>query len=173
MPKRIALDVDTGTDDALAILYAVGHPDLELCGISCVAGNASLDQVVIKSCKVLDATGAGDIPVAPGASQPLVERARRKDSPHGSDGLAGIRLPETTRRPSPLHAVELMNQLIMDSSQPISLVTLAPKTNVALLLNEHPNVAARIEQIIFMGGAVNRRIAEFNLWQDPEAAAYL
>jgi pyrimidine-specific ribonucleoside hydrolase len=82
-------------------------------------------------------------------------------------------LPETLRRPSPLPAVELLHQLIMDSSQPVSLVTLAPKTNVALLLKEHPDAASRIEQIIFMGGAINRPTAEFNVWQDPEAAAYL
>jgi pyrimidine-specific ribonucleoside hydrolase len=173
MARPIVIDVDTGTDDALAILYALRHPELTLLGLTCVAGNVSADQAVINTCKVLDAAGAGEIPVARGAALPLVERSRRKDSSHGSDGLAGIRLPETPRRPSPLHAVELLHQLIMDSSQPVSLVTLAPKTNVALLLKEHPDVAAVVEQLIFMGGAINRRTAEFNAWQDPEAAAYL
>ena len=167
------MDVDTGTDDALAIIYAVGHPDLELCGISCVAGNVPLDQVVINTCKVLDATGAGDIPVAAGATEPLIERSRRKSSSHGPDGLAGVQLPETQRRPSPLNAIQLMRQLIMKSPEPVSLVTLAPKTNVALLFKEYPDVAAQVEQLIFMGGSLSRRIAEFNVWQDPEAAAYL
>jgi inosine-uridine nucleoside N-ribohydrolase len=170
MPKSVVMDVDTGTDDALAILYAVRHPDLDLRAISCVAGNVALDQVVINTCKVLDAAGAGDIPVAAGAADHLVERSRRKSSSHGPDGLAGIQLPETPRWPSPLHAVDLLQKLIMDSPEPVSLVTLAPKTNVALLLQAHPTVAARIAQIIFMGGSVNRRTAEFNVWQDPEAA---
>jgi inosine-uridine nucleoside N-ribohydrolase len=125
MPKRIVLDVDTGTDDALAILYAVRHPDL---GISCVLGNAEVDQVVINTCKVLDAADAADIPVAVGAAQPLIERSRRQGGSHGRDGLAGIPLPETSRRPAPLPAVELMHQVIMSSPQPVSLVTLAPKT---------------------------------------------
>jgi pyrimidine-specific ribonucleoside hydrolase len=174
MPKRLVMDVDTGTDDALAILYAVGHPDLEVLGISCVAGNVAVDQVVINSCKVLDAAGAGDVPVAAGAVQPLLERARRKEGSHGPDGLGGIQLPETSRRRSPLHAVELLHQLIMGSPEPVSLVTLAPKTNVAMLVTKYPEVAARVEQMIFMGGSASggntTTVVEFNVWQDPEAA---
>ena len=77
--KPIVMDVDTGTDDALAIIYAIGHPDLELRGISCVAGNVPLDQVMINTCKVLGAIGAGDIPIAAGAVEPLVEPLRRID----------------------------------------------------------------------------------------------
>jgi pyrimidine-specific ribonucleoside hydrolase len=174
MPKRLVMDVDTGTDDALAILYAVGHPDLELLGISCVTGNVAVDQVVINSCKVLDAVGAGDVPVAAGAVQPLLERARRKGGSHGPDGLGGIQLPETSRQRSPLHAVELLHQLIMGSPEPVSLVTLGPKTNVAMLITRYPDVAVRIEQMIFMGGSASggntTTVAEFNVWQDPEAA---
>jgi len=174
MPTRIVIDVDTGTDDALAILYASRHPDLEVLGISCVAGNTPLNQVVINTCKVLDAAGAGDIPVAAGAAQPLIERARRRAGSHGDDGLARIQLPESTRRRSSEHAVGLLRQLIMTSPEPVSLVTLAPKTNVALLLTTYPEVAERLEQIVFMGGSASGRkvtaVAEFNVWQDPEAA---
>jgi pyrimidine-specific ribonucleoside hydrolase len=174
MPRRIVMDVDTGTDDALAILYALGHPDLDVLGISCVAGNVAVDQVMINTCKVLDAASAGDIPVAAGALQPLIERARRDGGAHGPDGLAGIQLPDAARHPSPLHAVELMRQLIMASPEPVSLVTLGPKTNVAVLIVMYPGVAARLEQIIFMGGSVSggsvTAVAEFNVWQDPEAA---
>ena len=168
------MDVDTGTDDALAILYAVRHPDLEVLGISCVGGNVSVDQIVINTCKVLDAAGAADIPVAAGAVQPLIERARRARRSHGLDGLGGIQLPETSRQRSPVHAVELLRQLIMDSTEPVSLVTLGPKTNVALLLRRYPDVARRLEKIIFMGGSVGDEslsaVAEFNVRQDPEAA---
>jgi pyrimidine-specific ribonucleoside hydrolase len=174
VPRRILMDVDTGTDDALAILYALRHPELELLGISCVAGNVPIDQVVINTCKVLGAAGAGSIPVAAGARQPLLERARQAGKPHGVDGLGGIRLPETFRQRSPLHAVELLHQLIMESGERATLVTLAPKTNVALLLTMYPEVASRLDQIIFMGGAADggnvTALAEFNVWQDPEAA---
>jgi pyrimidine-specific ribonucleoside hydrolase len=82
-------------------------------------------------------------------------------------------LQPAPRNPSPLKAVDLVYQLIVESPQPVSLVTLAPKTNVALLLQEHPDTAAVIEMIIFMGGAADRPTTEFNVWQDPEAAAYL
>ena len=145
------MDVDTGTDDALAILYALAHPDIEVLGISCVAGNITLDQVVINTYKVLDAASAGDIPVAAGAVQPLIERARREGGSHGPDGLAGIQLPGPSRHPSHMHAIELLHQLIMASTEPVSLVTLGPKTNVAMLLIMYPEVAARLGQIIFMG----------------------
>jgi pyrimidine-specific ribonucleoside hydrolase len=174
VPRRILMDVDTGTDDALAILYALRHPELEVLGISCVAGNVPIDQVVINTCKVLDAAGAGSMPVAAGALQPLLERDRRTGESHGVDGLGGIRLPETSRRRSPLHAVELLHQLIMASAERVTLVTLAPKTNVALLLSMYPEVATRLDQIIFMGGAAGggnvTALAEFNVWHDPEAA---
>ena len=168
------MDVDTGTDDALAILYAVRHPDLEVLGISCVAGNVTIDQTVINTCRVLDAAGAGDIPVAAGAERPLIERARRTGESHGVDGLGGIRLPETSRQRAPLHAVELLHRLIMECTERVILLSLAPKTNVALLLTMYPEVARRLEQIIFMGGSASggnvTAVAEFNVWQDPEAA---
>jgi pyrimidine-specific ribonucleoside hydrolase len=174
MPTRIVMDVDTGTDDALAILYALRHPDIDVLGISCVTGNVNVDQVVTNTCKVLDAAGAGEIPVAAGAVQPLIERARRAGGSHGLDGLGGIQLPETSRQRSPLPAVELLHQLIMESSSRVRLVSLGPKTNVAVLLTRYPNVATRLEEIIFMGGSLNEEgstaVAEFNVWQDPEAA---
>jgi pyrimidine-specific ribonucleoside hydrolase len=169
--KPIIIDADTGTDDALAILYAVCHPDLDVRGISCVIGNVSVDQAVINTCKVLDAASAGDIPVAAGAAQPLIERARREvGGSHGPDGLAGVQLPEPRRHPSGIHAVELLHQLIMASAEPVSLVSLAPKTNLALLLTSYPDIATRLKQIIFMGGTASQAVAEFNVWQDPEAA---
>jgi pyrimidine-specific ribonucleoside hydrolase len=174
VPRRILMDVDTGTDDALAILYAIRHPDLDVIGISCVAGNVPIDQVVINTCKVLDAAGAGHVPIAAGAMQPLIERARRTGGSHGVDGLGGIQLPETARQRSPLHAVELLHQLIMASTERVTLVTLAPKTNAAMLLSMYPEVATRLDQMIFMGGSASggnvTALAEFNVWQDPEAA---
>jgi pyrimidine-specific ribonucleoside hydrolase len=174
MPRRIVMDVDTGIDDALAILYAVRHPDLELLGISCVAGNVPLDQVVINTCKVLDAAGAADIPVAASAVQTPMKRTRWQGGSHGPDGLGGIHLRETSRNRSPLPAVELLHQLIMASTRRVTLISLGPKTNVATLLKTYPQVAARLDQIIFMGGSVSQAgetpAAEFNVSQDPEAA---
>ena len=90
MPRPILLDVDTGTDDALALLYAVGSTDLDLRGVSCVAGNAGLEQVVDNTLKVLDAAGAPDVDVAAGATKPFIERTRPEGAFHGEDGLGGV-----------------------------------------------------------------------------------
>jgi len=176
MGTKIVLDVDTGTDDALAILYAVSHPDLEVLGISCVAGNSGLHQVVINTAKVLDAAGAGDIPIAAGAAHPLLERGRPEGAAfHGEDGLGGIPLPDSLRTPAAGTAVELLRRVIVDSPDPITLVALAPQTNIAMLLTLHPEVAGNLERILFMGGSASTgnitAVAEFNVWQDPEAAS--
>jgi pyrimidine-specific ribonucleoside hydrolase len=175
MPRPILLDVDTGTDDALAVLYAVRHSDLNVLGISCVAGNSGVDRVVTNTLKILDAAGTSlDIPVARGATQPLVERARPEGAFHGEDGLGGVVLPGSGRRPSPLTAVEMLRHAITNSPEPVTLVGLAPQTNLALLLTLHPEVLAGVERVVFMGGSASignvTALAEFNIWQDPEAA---
>ena len=175
MVRPILLDVDTGTDDALAILYAVRHPDLKVLGISCVAGNSGVDQVVRNTLKVLEAAGAPeDIPVARGAAQPLVERSRPEGAFHGEDGLGGVNLPDPARTPSPLSAVEMLRQQISESAQPVTVVGLAPQTNLALLLALYPEVLSNVERVVFMGGSASigniTAVAEFNVWQDPEAA---
>ena len=175
MSIPVILDVDTGVDDALAILFAVRHPGLEVLGISCVAGNAPLAQVVDNTLRILDAAGAPDIPVAAGAVRPLLEPARAARHVHGTDGLGGIALPPTSRRPVPGGAVELMRRLILEHETPVTLVALAPQTNLALLLRTYPEVAGNLERIVFMGGSASvgnaTAVAEFNVWHDPEAAA--
>ena len=97
MSTAVILDVDTGVDDALAILFAVAHPDLDVRGITCVAGNAGLDQVVANTLRILDAAGAPDVPVAAGARRPLIEAARSASQVHGADGLGGVELPASAR----------------------------------------------------------------------------
>jgi pyrimidine-specific ribonucleoside hydrolase len=170
----VVMDVDTGIDDALAILYAVRHPDISIAGISCVAGNAGLRQVVANTHKVLDASGAPDIPVAAGAVKPLIERTRQEGHSHGEDGLGGIVLPDSQRRASDLTAVELLRRQIVGADTAVTLVCLAPQTNAAMLLTQHPEVADHLERILFMGGSASTgnitAVAEFNVWQDPEAA---
>jgi pyrimidine-specific ribonucleoside hydrolase len=172
---EIILDVDTGVDDALAILLAVRHPDLRLRAISCVAGNADVDQVVANTLKVLDAAGAPDVPVARGAVSPLVEPRRDARHVHGTDGMGDLGLPGSDRRPVDVHAVELLRREIMASAEPVTLITLAPLTNIALLLRTYPEVAGRIARVMTMGGSASvgnaSAVAEFNVWHDPEAAA--
>jgi pyrimidine-specific ribonucleoside hydrolase len=173
--RPILLDVDTGIDDALAILYALRHPDLDVLGISCVTGNSSVEQVVTNTLKVLDAADAPYIPVARGATQPLVERGHPEGAFHGEDGLGGIFLPDPVRSPSGLTAVEMLPRQITASPDPVTLVGLAPQTNLAMLLTLYPELTANLDRIVFMGGSAGpgnaTAVAEFNVWQDPEAAS--
>ncbi|MFB2585032.1 nucleoside hydrolase [Herbiconiux liukaitaii] len=174
MTHSVVLDVDTGVDDALALLFAVAHPDIELLGVTCVAGNTSLENVVANTFRMLDAAGAPQIPVAAGATRPLIEPVRHSHV-HGTDGLGDLRLPASTRRLDPRHAVDLLRDLILGSAEPVTIVALAPQTNIALLLRQHPEVAERLARIVFMGGSASggnaTAVAEFNVWHDPEAAA--
>lgn len=173
----VILDVDTGVDDALALLLAVRHSDIDLRAVTCVVGNTGVDQVVANTQYVLDAAGAAPIPVARGAARPLLAEPDSAAHVHGSDGLAGFSRP-SDRRLSPLPAVDLLRHELMAAvatGEPITLVPVGPLTNIALLLRTYPEVAAGIERIVFMGGSASSgnvtAAAEFNIWHDPEAAS--
>ncbi|MBT5774129.1 MAG: nucleoside hydrolase [Dehalococcoidia bacterium] len=173
-PTPVILDVDTGVDDALALLLAATSPHLNLIAVTCVHGNVTLDQVVPNTLNVLHHAGRTDVPVAAGLDRPLVEPPRHARGVHGDNGIGGLELPTATRTPEDTHAVEYLRRTILDAQQPITLVPLAPLTNIATLLTEHPEVKANIERIVFMGGAIGTgnasASAEFNVRQDPEAA---
>lgn len=173
--KPVLLDVDTGVDDALALLFAVRHPDLDVRAVTCVAGNTTVDQVVRNTLTILEAVGAQTVPVGRGAERPLLEPPRDASHVHGQDGLGDIGLPMSSLHPADVHAVELMRQQILDSATPVTMIALAPLTNIALLLRTHPEVVANIERLVVMGGSASignaTPVAEFNVWHDPEAAA--
>ncbi|MET3803738.1 pyrimidine-specific ribonucleoside hydrolase [Nakamurella sp. UYEF19] len=176
-PIPVIMDVDTGIDDAMSLLFAVRHPGIELRAVTCVAGNTGVDQVAANTRYVLDAAGAPDIPVARGSARPMLVPPADASHVHGADGLGGFSRP-SDRRMSPLPAVELLRRELMGAvgtGERITLVPSAPLTNIALLLRTHPEVAAGIERIIFMGGSASggnaTAAAEFNIWHDPEAAA--
>ncbi|MFD7278249.1 nucleoside hydrolase [Streptomyces sp. NPDC059862] len=176
-PIPVIIDCDTGIDDALALLFAVRHPGLDLRAITCVAGNTDVDGVVRNTLTVLEQAGAPGIPVARGAERPLIEAPRSARHVHGHDGMGGLGLPAPTRRPVDVDAVTLLRREILASPRPVTLIPTAPLTNIALLLRTHPEVTRNIERIVFMGGAVTTGnatpVAEFNVWHDPEAAAVL
>jgi len=176
----VILDVDTGVDDACALLLAALHPQVDLRAVTCVGGNASVDDVVRNTLKVLDVAGRTDVPVARGAARPLLEPASDARHVHGDDGMADLGWPPSDRHPDGRHAVELLRDLLSEaahggSAGRITLVPLAPLTNIALLLRTYPEAAAGLREIVFMGGAAHvgnaTASAEFNVWHDPEAAA--
>ncbi|WP_328360698.1 nucleoside hydrolase [Streptomyces sp. NBC_00445] len=176
-PIPVIIDCDTGVDDALALLFAVRHPGIDLRAITCVAGNTDVDGVVRNTLTVLEQAGAPEIPVARGAERPLIEAVRTARHVHGEDGMADLGLPAPSRTAVDVDAVTLLRREILASPRRVTLVPTAPLTNIALLLRTHPEVVHNIERIVFMGGAVATGnatpVAEFNVWHDPEAAAIL
>uniref|UniRef100_UPI0006EB9AC7 nucleoside hydrolase n=1 Tax=Streptomyces prasinopilosus TaxID=67344 RepID=UPI0006EB9AC7 len=121
--------------------------------------------------------GAPAVPVARGAGRPLIEAPRPASHVHGHDGMGDLGLPAPRRAPADVDAVTLLHREILASPRPVTLVPIAPLTNIALLLRTHPEVTRNIERIVFMGGAAGAGnatpVAEFNVWHDPEAAAIL
>ena len=173
MATPILLDCDPGHDDAIALLLALASPELELLGVTTVAGNQTLEKTTANAIRVLDFVGRDDIPVAAGAPGPLVRDPYVAAYVHGETGLDGPDLPSPKREPLPQHAVDFLAEQIRARDGAVTLVPTGPLTNVALLLAMHPD--ARPERIVLMGGAIAEGnvtpAAEFNIWADPEAAA--
>jgi len=175
VPRPIILDCDPGHDDALAIALALASPALQVLGITTVAGNAPLTKTTRNALRVLALLGRTDVPVAPGAERPLVREPWVPVEFHGESGLDGADLPEPAAATVPERAVELTARLIRGAAEPVTLVATGPLTNVALFLRGFPDLAGRVAAISVMGGSLGEgnttASAEFNIWQDPEAAA--
>ena len=172
MAIPIVLDCDPGHDDALALMLSVSSPEVELVGVTTVAGNQTIEKTTANALKVLELCGRSDVPVARGAADPLVRLRNVAAHVHGESGLDGPDLPEPSARPVDEHAVQFLARVIREREGKLTLVPTGPLTNVALLLALEPD--ARPERIVLMGGSVgegNRTpAAEFNIWADPEAA---
>jgi inosine-uridine nucleoside N-ribohydrolase len=168
----IVIDCDPGHDDAIAILLALASPEVELRGITTVAGNQTLEKTTRNALKMLELAGRTDIPVAAGADAPLKRTLRVAANVHGESGLDGPDLPEPTTKPVEEHAADVLDTWLEPG---VVLVPTGPLTNVALLLERHPDVTQRVERIVWMGGALAEGnvtpAAEFNAFVDPEAAA--
>jgi inosine-uridine nucleoside N-ribohydrolase len=167
MTTPILIDCDPGHDDAIALLLALASPEVELLGVTTVAGNQTLAKTTANAIRVLELVGRGDVPVAAGADRPLVREPFVAAYVHGETGLDGPELPPPSARPVEQHAVDFLAERIEPG---VVLVATGPLTNVALLLER----AARPERIVLMGGSIClgnvTPAAEFNVWADPEAA---
>jgi purine nucleosidase/pyrimidine-specific ribonucleoside hydrolase len=169
----IILDCDPGHDDAVAILLAVASPQIDLRAVTTCFGNCSIDDATRNALRILTLAGATNVPVAKGAGVPLVATLELGNYVHGKSGLDGPAMPEPGFDLSSLTAVELMHEVISQSSEPITMVVTGPMTNMAQLLRDHPGDASNIASVIFMGGSTERGnhtpSAEFNTFADPEA----
>lgn len=174
MPQKLILDVDTGTDDAVAIIIAVLHPELELLAVTTVNGNAPLAMTTENTLRVLGCLDA-DVPVYAGMPQPLA----RPDFPVPRAMLAEragsyLDLPAAKSFPQESHAVDYLINTILSSDGDVAVVATAPLTNIAMALKQRPCVAEAIQELVVMGGthAIGNitPAADFNVWADPEAA---
>lgn len=174
---RIIIDTDPGQDDAFAILLALAAPELEVLGLTTVAGNVPVTQTADNARRIVELAGRGGIPVFAGAERPLLRPPRPVPEIHGGTGIDGWDWPAARRPPEPAHAVDWLVQTLMhEPAASISLVVLGPQTNIALALRREPRIASRIARLVFMGGGFFEGgnmtpAAEYNILVDPEAAA--
>jgi purine nucleosidase len=175
VPVPVVMDVDTGIDDAVALLVASRSPELDLVAVGTVAGNVTAPVAARNSLRVLEVAGMPDVPVAVGADVPLLEPTRDAVSVHGADGLGDTDQPPPGRRPSDEHAVDQLLRLSHEHAGDLVLIPVGPLTNLAMALTRDPSLADRLQRIVLMGGSARtggNRLpwAEANIASDPEAA---
>ncbi|MBX4775199.1 MULTISPECIES: pyrimidine-specific ribonucleoside hydrolase RihA [unclassified Klebsiella] len=174
MALPVIIDCDPGHDDAIALVLALASPELDVKAVTSSAGNQTPDKTLRNALRMLTLLKRPDIPVAGGALKPLMRELIIADNVHGESGLDGPALPEPGFAAQSCTAVELMANILRDSVEPVTIVATGPQTNVALLLNSHPELHAKIERIVIMGGAMVlgnwQPAVEFNIYVDPEAA---
>ncbi|KPP87261.1 MAG: purine nucleosidase IunH [Rhodobacteraceae bacterium HLUCCA08] len=176
MTRKIIIDTDPGQDDAVAILLALASPELQVLGITAVAGNVPLPLTQVNARKICELAGRPDIPVFAGCDAPLMRPLVTAEHVHGKTGLDGPTLPEPTMPLQATHAVDfIIDTLRREPAGSVTLVPIGPLTNIAAALQRAPDIAGRVAEIVLMGGAYFEvgnitPAAEFNIFVDPEAA---
>lgn len=176
MTRKIIIDTDPGQDDAVAILLALASPELQVLGITCVAGNVPLALTAVNALKVCELAGRSDIRVFAGCDRPMARELVTAEHVHGKTGLDGIELPPPTMPLQPGHAVDfLIDTLRSEAAGSVTLVPIGPLTNIATAMQRAPDIIPRIAEIVLMGGAYFEvgnitPAAEFNIYVDPQAA---
>ena len=171
----LILDVDTGIDDSLALLYAAASPDAELVAVTCVSGNIDAKQVAINTRAILELAGRTDVEVALGREVPLIRPLETTPETHGPQGLGHAELPPPSQPLSSRHAVDLIIDEARLRPGEITLVTLGPLTNLALAVMREPELPRLLRGYTLMGGAYGvsgntTPTTEWNIHCDPEAA---
>jgi purine nucleosidase len=171
----MVVDVDTGIDDALALLYACAHEEAQILGVSTVVGNVPLSAATRNTRAVLALAGRADIPVWPGAATALSVAVRDASEVHGKTGLGHAVLPEPNEPAQRLHAMDSIVAAARTHAGRLILVATGPLTNIALAVMREPELPRLVKRFVIMGGAYSEPgnvtpCAEFNIWHDPEAA---
>ncbi len=171
----LIIDTDPGVDDFVSLLWVLANPVFDLKAITVTNGNVGIDLCVENALKAVELCRRDDIPVYKGSYRPLLKEVINADWYHGKDGLGDIGLSKSRLQVSPGYAPQRIAELAMRSAEPVTILSLAPLTNIALSLMFDPDVASHIGKIIFMGGAVRcggneSPRASYNLKVDPDAA---
>lgn len=173
MKRKVIIDCDPGIDDSLAIMLALSSPELDILGITITAGNAPLKQGFENAKKVLNHMNRLDVPIFLGADKPLVKEYVDALDTHGEDGLGESFLPEIEGYTQNINALEFYENTLTTTK--CSVIALGPLTNLAHLVQKNTKAFDQIEEIISMGGSYKSHgncspVAEYNYWEDPEAA---
>jgi purine nucleosidase len=174
--QRILLDTDTAGDDAIAMFMALRAKNARLEGVTINCGNVSFDQEVENALYTIQVAGmGGKVPVYPGARHPIIQEWVTVEQIHGRDGMGNSHFPKASQRPEDIHAVDAIIDTVNSNPGEITIVEIAPMTNLALALRKDPAMAKKVRHFYFMGGTNHylgnaTPAAEFNIWVDPDAA---
>src|ERR1700751_2374441 len=173
--KKVVIDTDPGTDDALAILLAVNSPELDVRAITIVAGNVTPDLGLENALKVMSLAGRCDIPIARGALHPLVQKLNTEEFWNGKNGLGGAELPPSNCHATSQFGPDLIIEMVHRYPHEITLVPIGPLTNIALAISIDPSIVPLVKEVVLMGGSITggnvNAASEFNIHSDPEAAS--
>lgn len=174
MKRKVIIDCDPGIDDALALMLACASDDLDVLGITIVAGNIPAKQCAENALRILKLMGRLDIPVFLGAESPLKRQSVTASEVHSNDGLGGVNLESVTETRYYEDAVGFMTETLTKQNN-VSIIAIGPLTNIAHLIQQSSHAAAQVEQLVVMGGAFRTSgntspVAEFNFYADPHAA---
>ena len=173
MPTPVIIDCDPGHDDVFAIWLAAANPEIDLRAITSVAGNGRIEHTTLNARIACTVAGIHGVPIARGAAEPLAQELEPAEWIHGANALGGPELPEPTVPLDERDAVQLIRDVLTESDRPVVVIATGPLTNIAHVVQRHPEVLAKIDRVVWMGGSTGRgnvsAYAEFNAWTDPES----
>jgi purine nucleosidase len=173
-PRRVIIDTDPGTDDAMAIILALNSPELKVEALTVVPGNVDGRQGLENALKIVSLAGRCDVTVAGGAQHPLNQKLITAQFWHGKNGLADVELPPSKCQADPRFGPDLIIEMIHKYPHAITLIPVGPLTNIALAVSKDPSIAGLVKDIVIMGGSITggnvNGAAEANIYNDPEAA---
>jgi inosine-uridine nucleoside N-ribohydrolase len=173
-PRRVIIDTDPGTDDAMAIILALNSPEFKVEALTVVPGNVEAKQGLENALKIVSLAGRCDVVVAGGAQHPLNQKLITAQFWHGKNGLADVELPASKCKADPRFGPDLIIEMVHRYPHEITLIPVGPLTNIALAVSKDPSIAFLVKDIVIMGGSISggnvNGAAEANIYNDPEAA---